>query len=74
MEVVKDAGFDGRVLGRGGASGTARLHIDGMLCSACSGKIEGALRGQPGVLEASVSLLTHKAEVRRSTLRIRIWM
>jgi cation transport ATPase len=30
----------------------------------CSGKIEQALQRQPGVLEAKVSLLTRKAEVR----------
>lgn len=62
--VVEDAGFDARLLGRGGDAGTARFHVDGMLCSSCSGKIEAALLAQPGVTAASVNLLTHRAEVR----------
>jgi hypothetical protein len=32
---VEDAGFDGRLLGAGAERGTARLHVDGMICSAC---------------------------------------
>lgn len=63
--VVEDAGFDGRLLGGNGDAGVARLHVDGMLCSACSGKIEAALCAQPGVTDASANLLTHKVEVRR---------
>jgi len=63
VESIEDAGFEGRLLGQGCDSGGARLHIDNMICSACSGKIEKALLAQPGVLDASVSLITHKAEV-----------
>lgn len=64
VDSIEDAGFEGRILGQGGDAGSARLHIDNMICSACSGKIEKALLAQPGVLDASVSLITHKAEVR----------
>ena len=35
VESVEDAGFDGRLLGPGAERGTARLHVDGMICSAC---------------------------------------
>lgn len=35
MESIEDAGFDGRLLGQGTEKGMARLHVDGMLCSAC---------------------------------------
>lgn len=35
VESIEDAGFDGRLLGQGTEKGTARLHVDGMLCSAC---------------------------------------
>lgn len=66
MEAVEDAGFDGRLLGRGGDTGAVTFHVDGMICSSCSGKIEAALLAQPGVTHAAVNLLTHKAEVRQS--------
>jgi hypothetical protein len=36
VESVEDAGFDGRLLGAGAERGTARLHVDGMICSACT--------------------------------------
>lgn len=39
------------------------LDVDVRLVVSCSGKIEEALKRQPGVLDASVSLLTRKAEV-----------
>lgn len=32
---MEDAGFDGRLLGPGAERGTARLHVDGMICSDC---------------------------------------
>ena len=63
--VLEDAGFDGQLLGTRGGAGVARFHVNGMVCSACSGKIEAALRAQPGVNDASVNLLTQKVEVRR---------
>jgi len=63
VEAVEDAGFDGRLLGRGGDTGAVTFHVDGMICSSCSGKIEAALLAQPGVTHAAVNLLTHKAEV-----------
>ncbi len=60
---MEDAGFDGRLLGRGGDAGKATFRVEGMICSSCSGKVETALRAQPGVTNAAVNLLTHKAEV-----------
>jgi copper chaperone CopZ len=44
--------------------GFARLHITGMTCSACVATIESILKGTPGVLDASVSLLACRAEVK----------
>ena len=41
----------------------ATLTIGGMTCAACVSHVEGALRGVPGVLEASVNLATEKATV-----------
>jgi len=39
------------------------LHIGGMHCAACVGRVEGALRGVPGVESASVNLATGRATV-----------
>ena len=40
------------------------LPIDGMSCAACAGRVEKALRGVPGVVEAGVNLATEVATVR----------
>ena len=63
LEAVEDAGFGARLLNDGADRTRARLRVEGMLCSSCSGKVEAALRAEPGVREAAVSLVTHKAEV-----------
>ncbi len=42
----------------------ANLDILGMTCAACVRRIEGALRGVPGVEEATVNLATERASVR----------
>ncbi len=39
------------------------LQIEGMTCAACVGHVESALRGVPGVSEASVNLATERATV-----------
>ncbi|MDA1127702.1 MAG: heavy metal translocating P-type ATPase [Chloroflexi bacterium] len=39
------------------------LPVEGMTCAACVGNVEGALKGVPGVLAASVNLGTEKASV-----------
>ncbi|MCH7842439.1 MAG: copper-translocating P-type ATPase [Chloroflexi bacterium] len=39
------------------------LPVEGMTCAACVGHVENALKGVPGVLEASVNLGTEKAAV-----------
>ena len=43
-----------------------RLQVTGMACASCSSAVEAALQGTQGVLQASVSLLTGRAEVRRA--------
>ncbi len=43
---------------------TTALAVEGMTCASCSGRVERALRKVPGVLEASVNLATHEAQIR----------
>ncbi|MBN6740525.1 heavy metal translocating P-type ATPase, partial [Acidithiobacillus sp. MC6.1] len=40
------------------------LAVEGMTCASCVGRVERALRQQPGVLEAAVSLATERVHVR----------
>lgn len=43
-----------------------RLAIEGMRCAGCVAKVEQALRGVPGVEQASVNFADHSAEIRGS--------
>jgi Cu+-exporting ATPase len=43
---------------------TTELSVEGMTCASCVGRVERALRGVPGVLEAAVNLATERAAVR----------
>ncbi|KRW58481.1 heavy metal translocating P-type ATPase [Pseudomonas sp. TTU2014-080ASC] len=43
---------------------TLELHIQGMTCSSCSGRVERALSKHPAVLEASVNLASEHASIR----------
>ncbi|MGM0740958.1 MAG: heavy metal translocating P-type ATPase [Pseudomonadota bacterium] len=43
---------------------SATLEISGMSCASCTGRVEDALRAQPGVLEASVNLASQTALIR----------
>jgi copper chaperone CopZ len=61
-QAIEEAGFGCSPLGSGAAA-TLQLAVGGMVCSSCSAAVEAALRGADGVLEASASLLTNKAEV-----------
>ena len=40
------------------------LHVIGMTCASCVGRVERALKKIPGVLEASVNLATERASIR----------
>jgi len=42
---------------------TTQLAIDGMTCAACVARVEKALTGVEGVVEASVNLATHSARI-----------
>lgn len=44
------------------------LHIEGMTCSHCSALVEKALKGVPGVSDATVSLEGKKATVHGEAL------
>ncbi|MGB3146263.1 MAG: heavy metal translocating P-type ATPase, partial [Paracoccaceae bacterium] len=46
------------------ATAEAELVIDGMSCASCAGRVQRALAATPGVIEASVNLVTGTAQVR----------
>lgn len=48
----------------GSSTASASLHIEGMTCASCVGRVERAIRAVPGVAEASVNLATERANVR----------
>ncbi|CAE8581821.1 unnamed protein product [Polarella glacialis] len=65
---VEDIGFDATILSfeedhPPRQLARAELRVQGMTCGACSGAVERALRAQPGVEEANVSLLRESATV-----------
>jgi Au+-exporting ATPase len=43
---------------------TVELSVEGMSCASCVGRVERALQGVPGVVEATVNLATERATVR----------
>ncbi len=45
---------------------TARYRIEGMHCASCVGRVEGAIRKLPDVIDVSVNLATNEAMVRHS--------
>jgi heavy metal translocating P-type ATPase len=45
---------------------TISLPLEGMTCASCVGRVERALKGVAGVVDASVNLATERAEVRLS--------
>ena len=57
LRVVKDAGYQPE-------EATLSLGIGGMTCANCSARVERVLRRLPGVVEASVNLVTEDARVR----------
>ena len=46
-----------------GAIQEFRVHISGMTCASCVGRVEKSLKGVPGVFDASVNLATEAATV-----------
>ncbi|NIR59654.1 MAG: copper ion binding protein, partial [Gammaproteobacteria bacterium] len=46
------------------------LRIEGMTCASCSGRVERALAGLPGVEAATVNLATERASVRYDEQRL----
>lgn len=55
-EAIRKAGYEP-------LSKTIDLTIEGMTCASCVGRVERALTGVPGVLDASVNLATERARV-----------
>ncbi len=56
IQAVRDVGYDV-------PSETLTLPIGGMTCASCVSTVEGALKGVPGVVDATVNLATEKATV-----------
>ena len=56
--------MDQAILEAAPADEAVDLHIEGMSCAACVGRVERALRRVPGVLAAEVNLGTERARVR----------
>ncbi len=54
-QAVRKAGFDV-------ATDSYYLAIEGMHCGSCVGRVEQALKSEPGVLDASVNLATEQAQ------------
>ena len=48
---------------------TTTLKVGGMTCGSCTSAVESGLRGQPGVSDVSVSLMTERAVVRHDPNR-----
>ncbi|GFR44217.1 hypothetical protein Agub_g5405, partial [Astrephomene gubernaculifera] len=66
VALVEDAGFDGALVSvrrPRHQMEVLRLRVSGMVCSACSGAVEAALREVPGVTRAGVALASGEAEV-----------
>jgi Cu+-exporting ATPase len=57
VEAVDDAGYET-------VDTTTELAVRGMTCASCVGRVEKALKGVPGVLDATVNLATERATVR----------
>ena len=49
------------------AQHTLSFGVDGMTCASCAGRVEKALAGVPGVVDASINLATDTARVTSST-------
>ncbi len=56
VQAIKDSGYLPR-------TSELDLQIEGMTCASCVGRVERALRKQPGVLEVGVNLATERAHL-----------
>lgn len=56
-DAIRSAGYEP-------AESTITLSVSGMTCASCVGRVERALLGVPGVIEAQVNLATERATVR----------
>jgi Au+-exporting ATPase len=45
-------------------SNTIELSVEGMTCASCVGRVESAIKGVPGVSEATVNLATERATIK----------
>ncbi|GAA5989215.1 hypothetical protein JCM10908_001211 [Rhodotorula pacifica] len=61
-EEIEDMGFEAAPI-QAAKSDTVQLHVYGMTCGSCVASIESALRANPGIISAVVSLATERASV-----------
>ncbi len=47
-------------------AGMVDLSVEGMTCASCVGRVERALKGVPGVIDAAINLATERATIRGS--------
>jgi len=64
INALTDAGYGGEIVRDSEAPETVTLKIEGMTCATCAQRIEKALGGLEGVLEANVNFPAEKAVVR----------
>ncbi|MHB1515343.1 MAG: heavy metal translocating P-type ATPase [Acidiferrobacteraceae bacterium] len=57
LRAVQDTGYTPQILER-------EMAVAGMTCASCVGRVERALQGLPGVIDATVNLATERATVR----------
>ncbi len=57
FEAIRNAGYEPR-------EDVVDLAVEGMSCASCVGRVEGALKAVPGVLDGTVNLATGRARLR----------
>ena len=57
LDAIRKAGYEPR-------EDVVDLAVEGMSCASCVGRVEGALKAVPGVLDGTVNLATGRAHVR----------
>lgn len=60
----------GASIGREGVAARASFAVEGMTCANCVGRVERAIRKEPGVSQARVNLATSRADVTYDPLKV----
>ena len=70
IQLVREAGFGGKILEERDNVASAILKIEGMSCASCARGLESTFQNEPGVIEASVNLASEKATVKYDRAKI----